>query len=113
MEILNERYVLEGINDEPFKTVPRGFLKSKESEIALDYPSVMLNLMPDDNVNIRLFLNKAPSLSKEILLMSGIVYKIEKDYFEASFGGLLLLFKGSLHEDLALDSKIYISVSKF
>ena len=44
--------------------------------------------------------------------MRGVVYKIEEDTFECSFGGLLLLYKGPISDELSLDSQIYVSVSK-
>lgn len=112
MEILRENYTLEEIYDQPFKTVPRGIFKSPNSKLALDYHSGLLSLVKKDNVEIRLYLKNKPDVNKNIYLMRGVVYKIEEDSFECSFGGLLLIYSGPLSDELELDAPIYVSVNR-
>lgn len=112
MEVLSENYTLHEIYDQPFKTVPRGIFSSDKSHLALDYHSGLLSLSKGDKVQIRLYINQKPEINKQIYLMRGTVYKIEEDLMECSFGGLLLIYKGSIHEELALDIPVYVAVIK-
>lgn len=112
MLILQGNYKLEEIYDQPFKTVPRGIFKSDDSQMALDYHSGLLNLSINDMVEIKLYIDQKPDINKSIYLMRGVIYKIEDNLFECSFGGLLLIYKGTLCDDITLDAQIYISVNK-
>ena len=111
MEILDGNYTLEDIQALSFKNVPRGIFKSGKSQIALDYHAGLLILRPGDIVQIRLYLRK-PEINKSIYLMRGIVYKIAKNEFECSFGGMLLLYKGDINENLMENAEIFVSVAK-
>lgn len=112
MQILSENYKVTDIKNLAFDKVPRASLTSQTSRMALDYHSDLCNLKLDDNVKVDLFLAVKPLVSKNCFLMRGIIYKIEENRFEASFGGLLMFYEGPLDENVALEGEIYISVLK-
>lgn len=109
MEIHSGVYVVEDILDLSSKTVPRGVFKGADSEFALDYHSGLLPIAKLDTVRFALYMEK-PSIPPTVYLMRGLVYKIEENRFEASFGGLLLLFQGPLNERLSEDAEIFLSL---
>lgn len=111
MEMFDDKYTVDDIRDLSFKKVPRGIFTSHKSQIALDYHSQLLPLKLGDNVQITLY-SKKPEINKNIYLMRGIVYKIEKDGFECSFGGMLLLYKGDINENLMENAEVFVSVAK-
>lgn len=112
MLILSEDFKVTDIKNLAFKKVPRASLVSPTCKIALDYHSDLCHLKLEDNIKIELFLSSKPSLNKNYYLMRGIVYKIEENRFEASFGGLLMFYEGALNENLLLEAEIYIAVLK-
>ena len=112
MQILTGEFRVTDIKNLAFQKVPRATLESQDSKIALDYHADLCNLKVNDTAKIELFLSSKPSVTKNCYLMKGIIYKIEENKFEASFGGLLLFYQGSLNENIKLESEIYISVYK-
>ncbi|KAI5151839.1 hypothetical protein ENBRE01_2423 [Enteropsectra breve] len=111
MEILNETYRAVDNLILSFEMVPRVVLVSNTSEMSIDYHKGLLPLATGDDVQVRLYLEE-PILPSNIYLMRGTVYKIEEDGFECSFGGLLLFYKGKIHENLLIDSEIFVSIAK-
>lgn len=112
MQILTGDFKVTDIKNLAFQKVPRASLESQTSRIALDYHSDLCNLKLYDNVKIEIFLSSKPSVTRNCYLMRGIIYKIEENRFEASFGGLLMFYEGSLDDNIELESEIYISVYK-
>lgn len=111
MEMLDDDYTLDDILDLSFKVTPRGVFSSRTSQLALDYHCGLLPLKRGDRVHIKLYL-KMPEIDKSVYLMGGRVYRIDREGFECSFGGLLLLYKGDINENLVEDAKVYLSVAK-
>ena len=112
MQILAGDFKVTNIKNLAFHKVPRASLESQTSRIALDYHADLCHLKLHDNVRVELFLSSKPSINKNCYLMRGIIYKIEENRFEASFGGLLMFYEGQLDENIALESEIYISIFK-
>ncbi len=112
MLIHSENYKISDIKNLAFEKVPRGSFISKTSRIALDYHSDLCNIKIEEIVKIEIYLKTRPEVNKNSYLMRGIVYKIEENKYEASFGGLLLFFEGHLDVNLNLEDEIYISVQK-
>lgn len=112
MHILSENYTLTDIKNMAFEKVPRGSFVSPHSRIALDYHEDLCHLKVTDTIQINVYLSEQPAVSRNIYLMRGIVYKIEENRYEASFGGLLMIYEGPLHGSLRNEAEIYVSVAR-
>lgn len=111
MEVLSENYKVLDIITLSCPTVPRAVLHSPSSEMALDYYKALLPLNKNENIQIKLYLEE-PTVPSNIYLMRGVVYKLDNEGYECSFGGLLLFYKGEIHDNMKIDSEIFVSVAK-
>jgi len=112
MIIHSDNYEVCEILTDAFEKVPRATLIAKNSRIALDYHAELCNLRLRDNLKISIYISEKPPKDRNIYLVRGIVYKIEENRFEASFGGMLMFYEGALDSSLANDCEIYVSISK-
>ncbi len=112
MHVLSQEFTVSDIKATEYEKTPRATLISNSSKIAIDYYAELCHLKQNENVRMDLYLQQKPEINEKIYLMRGIVYKIEENRFEASFGGLLMFYEGNLVEDLELEKIIYVSISK-
>lgn len=112
MHILSQSYTVSDIKNSVFEKVPRAVLTCPTSRMSLDYHSELCNLKINDTVVVDLYLSDKPTINKNVFLMRGLVYSIDQNKFEASFGGLLMFYEGPLDENLSVESEIYVSVAR-
>ncbi|ELA41176.1 uncharacterized protein VICG_01775 [Vittaforma corneae ATCC 50505] len=112
MHAVSQNFKVAEIKNTGFEKVPRASLTSENTRMALDYHSDLCHLRPNDIVKIDIYTSEKPAINKNTYLTRGIVYKIQNNRFEASFGGLLMFYEGPLMDQIALESEIYVSVTR-
>lgn len=112
MHAVSQNFKVEEIKNTGFEKVPRASLTSENARVALDYHSDLCHINPNDVVKVDIYASEKPAINKNIYLTRGIVYKVQENRFEASFGGLLMFYEGELMDQIALESEIYVSITK-
>lgn len=114
MELHSGQYTLAELLGTTAPMVPRGVFMPTGgcgASLALEYHSGLLPLRVGDAVHISLHTER-PAIPQTSYLMHGIVDEIEDELFVASFGGLLLIYKGELPQSLRSGMEVYVAAER-
>lgn len=104
--------VIKRIDSIPFEITPNAYSEiNANTRINFNYHSGLLKLREGDAVEIKFFLNNKP-VNTDTYTMSGIIYETNKTCIKCSFGGLLMEYEGENNEEIAVGTKVHVTIQK-